>query len=66
MKLMRIKWENIFGLILTIILTIMTINYVKNNDIGLDLLVGDIMIMVVFVVIYMWVVRLMRKSCLKD
>jgi len=66
MKLLRIKWENIFGLILTIILTIMTINYVKNNDIGLELLVGDIMIMLVFVVIYMWVVRLMRKSCLKD
>lgn len=61
MNLMRIKWENIFGIITFIVLGIMVIEWIKQNGFNLDVIMFDLIYVSMSIITVMWCVKQTRK-----
>ena len=61
MNLMRIKWENIFGIITFIVLGIMVIEWIKQNGFNLDVIMFDLIYVSMSIIAVMWCVKQTRK-----
>lgn len=61
MNLMRIKWENIFGIITFIVLGIMVIEWIKQNGFNLDVIMFDLVYVSMSIITVMWCVKQTRK-----
>lgn len=61
MNLMRIKWENIFGIITFLILGVMTIEWVIENGFNMDVIMFDLVYISMSIITVMWCVKQTRK-----
>lgn len=61
MNLMRIKWENIFGIITFVVLGIMVIEWIKQNGFNLDVIMFDLIYVSMSIITVMWCVKQTRK-----
>ena len=61
MNIMRIKWENIFGIITFIVLGIMVIEWIKQNGFNLDVIMFDLVYVSMSIITVMWCVKQTRK-----
>lgn len=61
MNLMRIKWENIFGIITFVVLGIMVIEWIKQNGFNLDVIMFDLVYVSMSIITVMWCVKQTRK-----
>lgn len=65
MDFMRIKWENIFGIITFLILGAMTIEWVIENGFNLDVIMFDLVYVTMSIITVMWCVKQTRRFYLK-
>lgn len=61
MNIMRIKWENIFGIITFIVLGIMVIEWIKQNGFNLNVIMFDLVYVSMSIITVMWCVKQTRK-----
>lgn len=61
MKFWRIKWENIFGMIMGIIFTEMTIKYVILNGFNFNVIMFDLLYVSASILVVMWCIKMTRK-----
>ena len=66
MNFWRIKWENIFGIIMGIILTSMTIKWVIQNGFNLNVIMFDLVYISMSVITEMWCIKQTRKLYLNE
>ena len=62
MNLMKIKWENIFGIIMGIILTSMTIKWIIQNGFNLNVIMFDLVYIFMSIITVMFCIKQTRKS----
>lgn len=61
MKFWRIKWENIFGIITSLMMLAMTIKYVIENGFEINTIMFDLVYVSISIVVVMWCVKMTRK-----
>lgn len=66
MKLLRIKWENIFAIITGLILVIMTIKYIIANGFDHNVFAFDIVYCYLSIVAVRWTIKASRKMYLNE
>lgn len=66
MNIYRIKWENIFTIIMGSILLGMTIKYIIINGFNLDVIMFDLVYICVSIMLIRWWVKASRKYFLNN
>ena len=66
MKIWRIKWENIFGLITSTVLLVVIIKYIMINGFDISKIIYDLIYASLSVLAVMWCAKMTRKFYLEN